>query len=104
MYSRVTLLEIDTVRSTTDAAADAFRSEVLPELREQEGFEGFVLLANEEGRGMVMTLWDTEEHAFAPAPTAFYASALERFVTLFKSPPGRERYEVVDADVPAFMT
>lgn len=97
MYSRVTQLEIDTVRIDVDDAVEVFREEVLPLLREQEGYEGAYVLATEEGKGLLVTFWDTPE---AAAETAFYAAQLERYVTLFRSPPGRERYEVVVADAP----
>jgi heme-degrading monooxygenase HmoA len=92
MYSRVTLLEIDTIRTTVAEAADVFKEAVLPQLREQEGFEGAVVLATPEGKGMIITVWDTEETAANTAAT---------HMALFKAPPGREYYEVVFADVPA---
>jgi hypothetical protein len=40
VYSRVTQLEIDTVRVGADEAVELFRDEVAPLLREQEGYEG----------------------------------------------------------------
>lgn len=45
MYSRVTLLEIDTLRVSIEDATGLFRAEVIPRLREQEGFVGAVVLA-----------------------------------------------------------
>jgi hypothetical protein len=56
MYSRVTQLEIDTVRIELYQALAVFREQVEPMLREQE---------------------------------------------VFRSPPGRESYEVLYADAPA---
>jgi hypothetical protein len=97
MYSRVTLLEIDTVRVDMDEAAALFRNEVLPRLREQHGYEGSVALATPEGKGMIITFWDAEEGA--NDASGFAAGELERFVTLFRSPPGREIYEVAFADM-----
>ena len=32
---------------------------------------------------------------------SFYSEQLEKFVTIYRSPPGREHYEVVIADLPA---
>jgi heme-degrading monooxygenase HmoA len=97
MYSRVTLLEIDTVRVGMDEAAALFREQVLPGLREQSGFEGAVALATPEGKGMIITFWDTEEGA--QDASGFASAELERYVTMFKSPPGREYYEVAFADM-----
>ncbi len=98
MYSRVTLLEIDTMRVTVDEAVHLFDERVLPGLREQEGYEGVVVLANPDGQGMILSVWETEEAATAAA--AFATAALEQHVTLFRSPPGREQYEVVLAEMP----
>ena len=41
---------------------------------------------------MIITFWDTEEEA-RDAP-ASHRAELERYVTMFRSPPGREYYEV----------
>jgi heme-degrading monooxygenase HmoA len=98
MYSRVTLLEIDTMRTTIDEAVALFENRVLPRLQEQEGYEGVVVLANPDGQGLILSVWETEEAAIAAA--AFASAALEEHVTLFRSPPGREQYEVVLADMP----
>jgi len=98
MYSRVTLLEIDTVRTSIGEAAALFKDTVLPELREQDGYEGVVVLATPEGKGMIITVWRTEEAAANAA--GFATEVLERHVALFKAPPGREYYEVAFAEMP----
>ena len=97
MYSRVTLLEIDTLRVDIDAAAELFRAEVAPRLAEQEGYEGAVALVTPEGKGMIVTFWETEEGAQDASGIA--SAGLERNVTMFKSPPGREYYGVAFADM-----
>ena len=98
MYSRVTLLEIDTVRVDVHGAAALFKAEVLPQLREQEGYEGVVVLATPEGKGMIITVWETEEAAANAA--GFATGVLDRYMALFKAPPGREYYEVALAEMP----
>jgi hypothetical protein len=97
MFSRVTLLEIDILRVPMEDAAALFEAEVVPGLREQEGYEGAIALATPEGKGMIVTFWETEEGA--RDASGFASEALERFVTLFKAPPGREVYEVAVADL-----
>jgi len=101
MYSRVTLLEIDTLRTTVDEAVALFEDEVLPDLREQDGYEGVVVLANPDGKAMLVSVWETEDDAVASAE--FARGALEQFVTLFRSPPGREQYEVLLAELPSVI-
>lgn len=104
MFSRVTLLEIDTLRTSVDDALELFKQQVLPELREQEGYEGVVVMATPEGKGLIVTLWDSEEAAEAHGEDGFYSDVLARYMTLFRSPPGRERYRVAFAEVPAVTT
>jgi heme-degrading monooxygenase HmoA len=103
MYSRVTSLEIDTLRIGTDDALSRYRSEVLPRLREEEGFEGVLVLATHEGAGLVISFWATEADARRGTDQegGLYAETIARFTTIFRAPPGREQYEVVLADAPA---
>ena len=100
MYSRVTLLEIDTVRVGLDSALELFRERVIPQLRKQDAYEGVYVLTTPDGKALIMSLWETEEAA-AGDHGRFYDEQLERYVTLFREPPGRERYEVSFADVPS---
>ena len=100
MFARLTLIEIDTVRVDMDAAVRVYLDEVLPEVREQPGYAGVLVLTTAEGRGALLSFWDSPEAADASATTGFYPDVLERYVTLFRSPPGRERYEVEFAELP----
>jgi hypothetical protein len=95
MYARATALEIDTMRVGVDDAVGLFREGVLPELRQLPGFRGTYVLATPEGKGLLLSFWDTAEQAAADREQGFYAGVIERFVTLFRSPPGRESYEVL---------
>jgi hypothetical protein len=101
MYARVTLVEIDTLRSSVDEALELYKEHVVPKVREQDGFRGCVTMDTPEGKGMVITLWETAEQAESQAQTGFYPDVLAEFVTFFRSPPGRESYRVSYADVPA---
>lgn len=98
MYARVTLLEIDTMRVDVAEAVELFRAAVQPGLAALPGYEGSTVLATPEGKGMILTYWATEADVRSAA--SFATDALERYVTLFTSPPGREQYEVVLADFP----
>jgi hypothetical protein len=98
MYSRVTLLEIDTVRTSMEQALELYVEHVMPALRELDGYEGVLVLTTPEGKGMIVTFWETEQDAEAAVP--FAVEQLERHVMLFSAPPGREHYEVAFADLP----
>lgn len=100
MFARVTQLEIDTTRIELDYAVQLFRAEVLPAIREQEGYDGTFVLANPDGKALLLTFWQTEEQAEANAPTGQYSEHLARFSAIFASPPGRGRYAVYVADQP----
>jgi hypothetical protein len=98
MHARATLLEIDTMRIGVDDAAALFDRDVLPGLAEQEDYAGAIVLATPDGKGLILTLWDSE--AAAADPAGFASGELDRFATLFRSPPGREYYRVVSFDLP----
>jgi hypothetical protein len=92
MYARATQLEIDALRASVHDAVALFEQDVLPRLREQPGYRGVLVLANPEGRGMLLTLWATETEAEAEG--AFYEREIAKYITLFRAPPGREAYTV----------
>ena len=98
MYSRVTQLEIDTMRMGRAEAAELFAADVLPGLRDQFGYEGAIALITPEGKGLIATFWETEDGA--RDASGFASGELERFTTIFRAPPGREVYEVAVADLP----
>src|SRR6187399_374108 len=87
MYARVTLLEIDTLRATVDAALEKFRDRTLERLRAQTGYRGVWVLATPEGKALLMSLWETEAQADVEADHNFYGEELGHFATLFRSPP-----------------
>jgi heme-degrading monooxygenase HmoA len=99
VYSRVTLLEIDTLRADVDDVTRDFERRILPEIRELPGYEGIAVLVTPEGKGMVVSFWESEEAVEASAGMA--ASAVEEFVTIYRAPPGREQYRVAYAELPA---
>jgi heme-degrading monooxygenase HmoA len=103
MVARVTLAEIDAVRMSVDHAVELFRDSVVPALHEQEGYEGVYVLLSDEGKVLVVTFWESEEAADAGirGGRSFYAEQIAKFVTLYRSTPGREMYDVVVADSPA---
>jgi heme-degrading monooxygenase HmoA len=104
MTARVTLAEIDTVRMSIDAAVERFQELVVPALREQDGYEGSYVLVTPDGKALVVTFWESDEAAEAGIASGFHAEQVARFATVFRSPPGRETYEVVVADAPAAVT
>jgi hypothetical protein len=104
MYARVTLLEIDTLRTSVGDALEKFKARTLERLRTQPGYRGVWVLATAEGKALLMSLWDTQAQADAEGDHNFYSDELGHFATLFLSPPGRGEYEVLLVDEPAQQT
>jgi hypothetical protein len=101
MYARVTQLEIDTTRIDMAQAVALFRQDVLPGLRSLDGFEGTYVLANPDGKALLLTFWATEEAADTQIEGGFYGEQLERYAAIFRAPPGRASYSVALAEQPA---
>jgi hypothetical protein len=103
MVARATIAEIDFVRMSLEEATDLFRDSVVAALREQDGYEGALVLVSPQGQALALTLWSDEDAADAgiAGGRSFYAEQVEKFVTIYRSPPGRETYDVVVADLPA---
>ena len=104
MFARLTLLEIDTVRTDVDSALEIFRREVVPSLKKQPGYLGVLAMSTPFGAGAVLSFWDSAEAAESGGITGFYPEVLEQYMTIFKAPPGREHYEVAFADLPIAAT
>ena len=102
MVARATIAEIDFVRMSLEASAELFRDSVVEALREQDGYEGSLVLVSPQGQALALTFWRDEEAADAGlrGGRSFYAEQVEKFVTIYRSPPGRETYDVVVADFP----
>jgi heme-degrading monooxygenase HmoA len=88
------------MRIDVDAALTLFEEQVAPELRGQPGYLGVLALTTPAGAAALVSFWETAEAAEAGGLTGFYADILERYTTIFRSPPGRESYEVAFAELP----
>jgi hypothetical protein len=95
MHARTTLFEIDTLRISLEDGLALFRESVLPELRQQAGCLGVFVLDTPDGKGMLMSLWESAEAASRSFNTGFYDEQVAKFLTFLRQPPGRELYEVV---------
>jgi len=102
VVARATVAEIDAVRMSVAKAVELFQESVVPALRDQDGYEGAYVLLSDEGKALVLTFWETEEAAEAGLAGArsFYDRQVDKFMTIFRSSPGRELYRVALADAP----
>jgi heme-degrading monooxygenase HmoA len=100
MVARVTLAEIDAVRTSVAGAISRFEETVVPELERQDGYEGCYVLTTPHGKALVITFWRDDEAAEASLESGLYAAQVQKFVTVIRSSPGRETYDVSVADAP----
>lgn len=98
MYARVTQFEIDLLRLDADTAVERFRALILPVLERQPGYLGIYALLSPDGKGELVSFWESEATAEAGIRSGYYDEQVAKFVTFFRSPPGREQYEVVLAE------
>ncbi len=100
MFARVTLFDIDQSLINLEDALERFKALVLPDLRVQPGYEGIYVLWTPEGKGLLVTLWESEAAAEAGITSGYYDEQVAKFVTLSREPPGREHYEVAYSELP----
>jgi hypothetical protein len=104
MVARVTLAEVDVVRTSLGELVEFYKQSVLPAQHAQDGYEGGYVFTTPEGKALVVTFWRDHEAAEAGVTGGFYGEQVEKFVTVFRAPPGREMYDVAVADVPVSVS
>ena len=58
------LIEVDVTGVDREGGIQALREQIVPAIRQLPGFKsGTWLTGNEQGRGLSLTVWDTDEHA-----------------------------------------
>lgn len=100
VYARVTTVEIDPIRIDIAEAVEMYENDVVPALRELDGYCGSYVFTNPDGKALLVAFWETEEQAEVNPGAGFYPETLARYATVFRAPPGRDRYEVAFADTP----
>jgi quinol monooxygenase YgiN len=72
------------------------REAIVPSLRNQKGFKGFVVMKDHAGnRGVGYSLWETEEDLRASEASAPYPQLIERLTAVLDGRPQRDVYEYV---------
>jgi len=93
MFARLTIVQVKIDKQ--DECVKIFDEGVIPGAKSQKGFcGGYLLTDRETGKGISMTLWDSEEDAIANEQSAYYQEQVAKFKDFFTAPPVREGYEV----------
>jgi heme-degrading monooxygenase HmoA len=93
MFARTTTVQVKLDK--IDETIKVFEESVLPAARSQKGYRGAYLFTDREtGKGISISLWDSEEDAIANEQGGYYQEQVAKFKDLFAGPPVREGYEV----------
>jgi heme-degrading monooxygenase HmoA len=93
MFARTVVMQ-----GTPDTAAEAkkiFAESVVPAAKQQTGFKGALFLTDPStGKGMSVTLWETEADLKAGEESGFLREQVAKFGPLLVGPPTREVFVV----------
>lgn len=93
MFARVSIIEGSPDR--LDESIRQTREKIIPEARKMHGFKGlYQLIDRKTGKGMAITLWETEFDLNASAEAANRLRAQASQVMEASKPPKVEMYEV----------
>ena len=94
MFVRLTILQVKSDK--LDEAVKIFGESVIPAAKLQKGFcGGYLLTDRNTGKGIAMSLWDSEGDAVASEQSGYYQEqVIDKFRDLYTVPPVREGYEV----------
>ena len=93
MDARVVTVQIQTGK--TDEAIGIYRDAVVPVAKEMQGFKAAFLLTDPNtGKGISVTLWETEADMTAGETSSYLQDQIAKFAAVFVEPPVVERYEV----------
>ncbi len=93
MFARLTRVQVNIDR--LDETVKLFEESVIPAAKSQKGYRGAYLLTDRKtGKGVALTLWDSEQDAIANEQSGYYQEQVDKFKDVFTAPPVREGYEV----------
>jgi heme-degrading monooxygenase HmoA len=93
MYARVVSFQAQPDKF--DVMLSIFSDSIYPAAQQQEGFAGTLLLSDRDtGRGMTITLWDTEADLIAGETSAYFQEQIAKVGPYLTAQPETARYEV----------
>ena len=93
MYARVTFATGEPAK--IDEIAKVMRDSILPAAKKQKGFKGLYHLGDRKtGKGMTITMWDTEANMMAVESSGAYKEAVSKVAPFLAGTTTMERYEV----------
>jgi heme-degrading monooxygenase HmoA len=78
-----------------DDVIKIYGDHVVPSAKAQKGYKGILMLTDRKtGKGISITLWESEQDAIANEKSGYYQQQVGRFKDYFTKPPVQEGYEV----------
>ena len=89
MFARV--ITVNAQPGKIDEAATVYRDSIIPAAKQQKGFSGAMLLTDPvTGKGISITLWETEADQKASEASGYVAQQLGKLASVLAGPPVRE--------------
>ena len=93
IYARVSIVTAQPGK--LDEIRNVYRDSIVPPLKKQKGFKGYyVLIDRNTGKGMSISLWNTQADMMANESSGFQREQAAKVVPLLAGTPTLERYEV----------
>ena len=93
MFARLTIVQVHIDK--LDETRKIYEEGVIPAAKSQKGYRGAYLFTDRKtGKGISITLWDSEEDAIANEQSGYYQEQVGKFKGFFTAPPVHEGYEV----------
>ena len=97
MFARLTITQ--SKPDKFDEARKIFKESIVPTAKSQKGYKGIYMLADRKaGKGVSISLWDSEEDAVANEQSGYYQEQVGKLKDFLTAPPVQEGYEVVVQD------
>ena len=97
MFARLTIFQVKTDK--LDETIMSWKERDIPEHKSEKGYRGAYLLTDRKtGKGVSLTLWDSEEDVITDEQSGLYQKQKDRYKDVFTAPTVREGYEVSAQD------
>jgi heme-degrading monooxygenase HmoA len=93
MYARVVTSQLQPGKK--DEWSTIISDSIVPALRQQKGFKGFIMLADTDSdKCIAYSMWETEADLRASETSGFYQEQVAKLKSVLSMPPVREIYEL----------
>jgi len=97
MFARLTRFKVNIDK--IDEVKKRYQESVIPAAKSQKGYRGMYFMVDRNtGKGVSMSLWNSEKDAIANEKNRYYQEQLVKFIDLLIEPVIREGYEVAVQD------